>query len=419
MMLLMPPELVSDLTSSMIGGLGCLLVVGWIARTPERSVLERRSVPLLANLGAVFLLRSFGWMDDQHSSVRWWAFWPATIHPLVMGIFVEGLLRRHLPRWLKYTSLGMTLSFIAVHLLPQAQRSPVMDYYWPAGMAVIMGLLARQMWVMRDAGLSREEQRMIAAVTMAAIIAIPLTVTDSGYWKPTLPSRLGAIGGLLFTRTLVTPATADGVRDVIEGLFQALARAVLISGVALLVTPAPTVHGFMLVLPVTLCMLLLIDIFDRLRRRYAGEDDGRLLRWLVATPLLAFSEWREAVRQAPLSGDSLVLEGSAIAQYDLGAITRLLDKDGPIMRDSTLQLARASATRSDADAVEQLLDLLETHTMTHVGLISESPPRIFVANVAELAARGATLRLAVILRSGREAAARSDQAAAARIDGAV
>lgn len=242
MSLSMPPELVSDLTSSMIGGLGCLLVVGWIARTPERSVLERRSVPLLANLGAVFLLRSIGWMDDQHSTVRWWAFWPATIHPLVMGIFVEGLLRRHLPRWLKYTTLGMTISFIAVHLLPQAQRSPVMDYYWPAGMAVIMGLLARQMWLMRDAGLSREEQRMIAAVTIAAIIAIPLTVTDSGYWKPTLPSRLGAIGGLLFTRTLVTPATADGVRDVIEGLFQALARAVLISGVALLVTPAPTVH---------------------------------------------------------------------------------------------------------------------------------------------------------------------------------
>lgn len=136
----------------------------------------------------------------------------------------------------------------------------------------------------------------------------------------------------------------------------------------------------------------------------------------MATPLLAFSEWREAVRQAPLGGDSLVLEGPAIAQYDLGAIARLLEKHGPVMRDTTLQLARARAAGSDTDAVEQLLDLLETHTMTHVGLISDSPPRLFVANVAELAARGATLRLAVILRSGREAAARSDQAATALIE---
>ncbi len=65
--------------------------------------------------------------------------------------------------------------------------------------------------------------------------------------------------------------------------------------------------------------------------------------------------------------------------------------------------------RGSLESCEQLLDLLETHAMTHVGLLSERPPRLFVANVAELAARGATLRLAVILRSGREAAARTDQ----------
>lgn len=403
------PELVADLTSSMIGGVGCLLVVAWIARTPERSVLERRSVPLLANLSAVFFLRSFGWMGDEHSVVRWWAFWPATLHPLVMGIFVEGLLRRHLPRWLKYTSLGMTLSFVAIHLLPQAQRSPVMVYYWPAGMAIVMGLFARQMWLRRDAGLSREEQRMIAAVTIAAIIAIPLTVTDSGYWKPDLPTRLGAIGSLLFTRTLVTPSTTDGVRDVIEGLVQALARAVLISGAALLVTPDPSAHAFGLLLPVTLSALLLFDIIDRLRRRYAGEDDGRLLRWLVATPAHGLDEWRVAVRQAPLGGDSMLLDGNALAHYDMPAIARLLERQGPIMRDESLRRALTSATGNDADAIEQLLDLLETHSMTHVGLLTESPPRLFVANVAELAARGATLRLAVILRSGREAASRTDR----------
>ena len=154
-------------------------------------------------------------------------------------------------------------------------------------------------------------------------------------------------------------------------------------------------------------MLLLFDIFERLRKRYAGEDDGRLLRWLVATPALGLDEWRAAVRQAPLGGDSMVLEGTALAQYDMPAIARMIERRGPIMRDESLRRALSSADGSEADAIEQLLDLLETHTMTHVGLLSESPPRLFVANVAELAARGATLRLAVILRSGRDAAARS------------
>ena len=398
--------LATDILSSFLGGLGCWSVVAWIARTPGRSFLERRAVPLLANMGAIYMLRCIGWLGEGGSLLRWLVFWPATLLPITMGLFVEGLLRRHLPRWLKWMALGMTSLFMALHVLPEPLRTSLVDIAWPLGMAVTMGAYARRMWMMRHAGLSREEQQMIAGVVVAALVAIPLVPTDTGYWIPTLPNRLGAVGGLLFTRVLLTPPAREGIRDAVGGLARVLVRGVLLAGALSILVPEPSAVTFVLALTLAICLLLLYEILDRLRARVQREAEGRLLRWLVDAPSGDFEAWRAALKQSPVGGDAIVLDGDSLAKYDARSLAGVFDAHGGLVSEGGLRqaLERAAHRGGELDALEQVLDLVSSLEMTHAGLISQAPLRVMVANVSEVAGRDAELRLRMILRSGREAA---------------
>ena len=118
----------ADIASSMLAAIGCFAVLAWIARTPGRSPLERWSVPLIATLGLIYAVRIVSWPSDRESILRWWAFWPSTFLPIVMGLFVEGLLRRHLPMWLKLWCSGMTLVLMGMHVVPRFDIGP--DWQW-------------------------------------------------------------------------------------------------------------------------------------------------------------------------------------------------------------------------------------------------------------------------------------------------
>lgn len=400
----MGPALTADIVSSFIAAVGCLAVLVWIARTPGRSILERRAAPLIATLAAIYGLRIFSWLADEDGTMRWMAFWPSTILPLVMAIFVEGLLRRHLPRWLKWLALLITASFVAFHLVPNFDRGPVLERWWPIGLVLTMGLLARQMWLMRNAGLSREERRLIAGVVIAAIIAIPLTATDSGPVWRLIGLRVGGLGGLFFLRALVTPAGGDGLTDAVLGTFRAIVRGALIASLAFVMLPAPAIMDFAIALDLALALVLVFEIFDRLRRRRPSEIETQLLHWLATAPRGDFDEWRRALRHAPLVADAVVLDEAALARYDRVKLVKELERHGPVVSASRLRAALAAGAAGDTEGLEQAMDLLSVHDATHAGVITTSPLRVLATTLPYVGGRDTELQLRVILASGQAAA---------------
>ena len=116
----MGPSLVTDLVTSIVAALACGAVFLWIARTNGRTFLERRSLPLLATLGAVFAMRPAAWLSPPGSALRVLEDVIGALHPLSMALFVEALLRRHLPRHGKWTIVAATAVNLLVALLPDA-----------------------------------------------------------------------------------------------------------------------------------------------------------------------------------------------------------------------------------------------------------------------------------------------------------
>lgn len=397
----MTPALATDLASSLLAALGCFAVVWWIERTPGRSFLEKRSVGLLMSLGLVFMLRVYGWQEGESSFARWLAYWPATLHPVTMALFVEGLLRRHLPLWLKGAAGGLTLFFIVLHVMPSLLSEPASSLSWPVGMTLIMSLFAWQMWRMRNAGLSREERRMLAGVTVVAIVAIPMVFTDGGVLLNVIPTRVGAIGGLLFVRVLLTPPAADGFRDTLVGLVRLALRGIVVAGVMTFALFALTTERFVEALTLALCLQLLFEVLDRLRRRRRSEIEAGLFHWLATAPREHFAEWRRALRHAPLMGDAVILEGDALAGYDAPVLRAAFERHGTLLSEPELRVL-AAHREGEPDSIEQLLDLLTTHDLTHVGLLGAQPLRLIGVNVPQVAAPDVDLRLRVILRTGQD-----------------
>jgi hypothetical protein len=397
-------SMAADIATSIIAAGGCFAILWWIARTPGRSILEERSVPLLITLGAIYTLRCFSWVQDEYSNARWLAFWPSTLLPIVMTIFVEGLLRRHVPFWLKVWSLFATASMIGLHMIPRFDLDQAYNWWWPTGVTVTMALLARQMWVMRNAGLARQEQRLILGVVVAVIIAMPLVATDSGRWLGALSIRLGGVGGLLFMRALVTPVGGDGLRDAVAGAGRATLRALLISLIVFVVLPTAGSPEFIVAFDISLALILLFEIIDRLRRRRRGELETQLMHWLAIAPTGDFEAWRRSIRHAPLVGDAIVIEGKSLAHYDAMSLAAALERHGPIVTTPALRSTLANATASDLEGLEQAIDLLTVHDVTHAGLISTSPLRILAANLPYVGGQDTEMQLRVILRTGQTAA---------------
>jgi hypothetical protein len=400
--------LTADIVTSFIAALGCASVLWWIARTPGRSLLERRSVPLIATLAAIFGVRCVTWLADRSSDLRWWGFWPSTILPLVMALFVEGLLRRHLPLWLKWFAAGLTALFVAMHVVPQFDNAPALRPVWPIGVAVTMALGARQMWLMRNAGLSREERRLIAGVVFAALLAMPLVAADSGLWEEWFPLRTGGLGGLLFLRALVTPAGRDGLSDAVSGTGRAVVRGLLVAAIVTLVLPGATILEFAVALDLALCLILVFEVLDRLRRRRPSEVETQLLRWLATAPAGDFEAWRRAIRHAPLVADAVVLDGAALGRYDGARLGAVLDQHGPVVSASRLRTLQAQGAGNGAavEGIEQALDLISVHDATHLGLISTAPLRVIATNLPYVGGRDTELQLRVIVRTGQAAASR-------------
>lgn len=397
----MTAALATDLASSALGAAGCLAVVWWILRTPGRSFLEQRSVWLLGVLGMVYLVRSVGWLYGVDSAARRLSFWPVTLEPIVMALFVEGLLRRHLPLWVKGVSVGFTLFLVSVQWLPSEPRVAILTVAWPVGMVVIMTVFAWQMWRRRDAGLSREERHMLAGVTVVAVVAIPLVFSDGRALQPYLPTRMGAIGGLLLCRVLLTPPATDGLRDTVTGILRLIWRAAIVALVMTLPLGGITLERFLEALTLALALLLFFEIIDRLRRRERNEVEVALLHWLATAPREDFADWRRALRHAPLLGDAVILEADALARYDAPALRACFDKHGTLLSAPDLRPATVD-TGGGRDANEQMLDVMSTHALTHVGLLRRDPLCLIGANVPQVAAPDTTLRLRAILRTGQD-----------------
>lgn len=395
-----------DVLVTWVGGVTIARYRMAIARRHIHSPLERRASFLVSVLAVLLLVRGVAWLRPDIRVLGTLMIAPAALLPMAMTIFVEGLLRRHVPRAMKWLALGATSAALGADVLTYATQS---DDRWASG--ILLGALVVTMTALtvllarRDtASLSRSENGLVRACLVVALVGLPLLVTDFRFVLGAPPARLGTLSALLFCYTLLRPTQERGrlVRWVID-VARLVWRAALACTLLLVaLRTAPRELFFPLgVLATTLVMSLAIH--DRISHlRVHGANPG-ILRWLARPPVASMEEFQRELRHLTLTADALVVTSKDLTAYNQDALRgALAGRDrahtlAEVTRDRALGASERGALAMRGS--DELSDLLERARMTHVVLLCRDPLSMLLANVPELPGHeDASIALAAIAR---------------------
>src|SRR2546423_5044617 len=185
----------ADLLVNGLGAAGTLGHLGALLRNRMRTPLERRVLFLVALLAAMLVVREVSWIVPRRPWLDSLELLPATLLPLAMTLFVEGLLRRHLPGAMKVVVVGLTALLAIVDLAGRLATDPVLSVVFPVALLLVMLVLALFVALRDRSTLSRAENRLCTAALAVGRPNVPLGLGDfrPGFGFPL--TRSGAIAG--------------------------------------------------------------------------------------------------------------------------------------------------------------------------------------------------------------------------------
>lgn len=386
-----------DVLVTWIGALGAASYLLHIVRNPSRSPLERRAVLLLGVLTVLLTVRGFAWLAPDVRLNRL-TFAAATLLPLAMALFVEGLLRRHLPRPAKLLAAGSSAFFFAMNLGPASLRELLLFRVFAGVLVGVMALLGYFLLARRRDTLSPAENRLVSGCLLAVLASLPMAASDFRLELGFPPQRWGAVGVLLFVYTLVHLARLPehaGWR--LRELGWLALQALLLSGMAAFLSPRPmTVWGH--ALPLASAVVLLFAIWERLRHAGTVQRQERLLRWLAHAPTGSRDALVRWLRHYPLTEQHLLLGPEELHAYRAESLSALFGRSRTCSGARFRQIG-PDAPRQAQEAAEQMADILERYEMTHACLLSTDPLHLLLVNLPEMGGnRDAELELEVIQR---------------------
>lgn len=398
----------ADLLITVLAAAGAFAYLAHLARRPQRSLLEARTRLLVGTAGLLCAVRAFAWTWPDDLGVQIVAFMPATLLPLAMTLFVEGLLRRHVPRWVKLFGAAIGLAAFLVNLmrpaLGPALTNAALGASFAAGLLVHMAVLGLVLLRRDRRSLSRAENGLVDAVLWTTALAVPLAATD---FRPALgwpPNRMGGLAVLIFLFTLLRPARARTRRMVwAYDVARLTGTAVIAVVVFAFLAGPPTGDAIVHWTSVAVAVVLLAVVLQRTREVDRGDRQRHLLEWLAEPLPGSFERFTHSLRRLPLTADARLIDEAALAGYDIDRIVDEL-RTGPAVRAHGA-LAAASDLTADR-AREELVDLLERHDMTHVAMIREHPLLLLLVASPELPGAGeAGQEIAAVVRRAQHAIA--------------
>lgn len=381
-----------------------------LGRRRERSVLERRTGFLVSTLAMLLFLRGFSWLRPELQWLGIAMLLPAAMLPLAMTLFTEGLLRRHVSRWIKWLAVAATsvtaLATIVLRIVDANDPRP--NWILLASLLLMMAVLGATLARRDRASLSRSENGLVRACLIVALLGIPLVATDFRVDLGWPVPRLGTIATLLFCYTLLRrPQEHARVIWWARDVGRLLLRAGIVSLMLLVALRTAPRELMAPLLALATALVLAVAIAERLAHANAANTEVALLRWLARPPARSVQGFVRELHHLPLTADALVVEEADLAMYDHGALCMALASGRPVHSLARLREERAVRSGQRVNAArgaDQLTDLLERSEMTHVALLSSRPLRLLLANIPELpGAADAELALGAVVRHGQSA----------------
>lgn len=369
----------SDVIITWLGAIGVWAYVNFVLHNRTHSTLERNTLFLLYCALALLIVRGFHWLFDWEwmGYVR---YLPTALLPLAVVLFGESLMRRHVNLPMKLYVAAGTVVFVSLALLDllRGQQAPLASL--AAFELSVIVLTGWMVWRTDRSRLTSSESRLIAGVFVAAMVSVPLILTDYRDVFDWIPRRFGAAAPLILVYVLVRlHHRADTVATVFREVIGVFARASVVALSFMAISGNLVAAEFLQFLPLSLILVLVFTIFYRLKAVSVENRGVSFLQWLLHAKMSSFGAFVTSLRRLPLTREHLLLLEPDLRDYDVRRLLAYLDKERRIL--SLTQLRQQAAGESGVrEVAEELVNLLERHDMSHVGMAGRQPAGLLLLN---------------------------------------
>ena len=373
----------TDLFVDWTAAFGVLAYAFYLHRNRILSTLETRTLFLLDCAGALFLVRGFFWLTGKNPLLGVLTFAPATLFPLAYTLFAEGLLRRHVSLVLKLYVAAGTIIFLSLDLLNRLAFDVELLVGFLLFLVSTLAALTAQVVTRDRRQLSTAENRFVDAMATVSIAVIPLAVSDfRKVFDWIAVPRMGGIAGLLFVYALMRPAgDARPVRALGLEVLGMLARGAVVAVALVAAMGQNSIGAFFDALAISVAAILLTIVLERLKALQLENREASFLRWLLRADARSPEGLIGSLRDLPLTEEHITLKGADLDGYDAAAISRVFDDGRAVLSLASLRHELAARGEAVAEAVEELVHILEKYEMTHVALVCHEPPTLLLLNL--------------------------------------
>jgi len=360
-------------------GVAMALQVYWAQRS--RNALEQRLLFLLELIALLLLVRGAFWLT--HAPVLGvLTYLPAAVLPLAMVLYVEGLLRRHLPLPAKVTALAGSALFTGLALAGRLHADP---FWLPIYSIFVVGtqLLLTAVLLFRDHGdLGAVESRAVHIVTIAVVLMVPFVLTDVATDLGMNMVRVGSVGILLFVYATVAASGSTLPRTVLAETFAVLAVSWAVGAGHAWLIHDPRAATVGRSFSFFACLLFVVILHARIRAQRMIARESGLIRAVGRADVRDLDGFLRVLESIAGLAAFRLLREPDLGRYDVAQLPAFFAP--PASRVASLSRLRRDLRRGTVTNhfhAEQVVDLLEEAAMTHAVMISARPLVLLVVRV--------------------------------------
>lgn len=380
--------LVFDGFISFIGAVGLWPVFLRLWRSSNLIPLEKNLKWVMLFFFVVLLIRipdlSFGISGFGHVVYLF-----STLLSFSLFLYLETLLRRHMPLWLKiFISVGSGIFIIDTILGNLSENKEHLVYY--GAFLFLAAIFSSLVCLFRNrSDYSRAENTMIDINFISVLFLVPIVLTDiTTYGIEGLP-RMGVLGILLFAYvSLYNQALFQDRGYLLKRLFKSFVFSILLTLATVYIVNdwSLEITGRLFTLFFSVNLIFRIyyavkhldgeDEFYGFVRAVNDSSKDKLINFLLNIEVF-FGKL-----------DRLVLTRADLAKYDAQGIYDMFETHHTHLFnifDIQESLSSKEITNTKAEMYEQIIDLLEKHEMTYVCKFGKSEPILVLFHVPMVA----------------------------------
>ena len=373
--------LLSEGINNLIAAIGLGAYLMQICRNRTRSLLESRLSIFLSSLTLIYILRAFHYSLGAGPLLKSFVLFASAMLPFALVLFIEGLLRRHFHILIKLFSLAgsLALGIWALTLTAGSWYFAVLASFQVIVLAIVVYTCLNR----DQSTLSESENRYINGIGVAAMIAVPLLVSDfRAVFAWGIP-RMGALGGLVFAYSLIKLSEKRRKRDITKELVYIMG--VDLVGAAIFCLIWKDFESFMIAYSV----ILTLHFFILLIKQLVLQEQSKMQDWVFG--LVESIQTKNVQEIADFHGLLLERMGTQsilpITEENLNGFNIVALKT--LFNDQdVLELPSLKKEASQSLAAQQMVYLLESHQMNQVHMIGKDPFYLILVNAPAIGKAG-------------------------------